>query len=153
MAKGFLFKFVIGLAAVSAAVLWLLSVLVPDNFGWFSGDWAVVIVAGVTGLAFLIRGFADKSAVALKKLYVYFGVALLGVAVFGVIGALAITADDVILPIIAIVITVALLLGFVAVGGKKWDGGDNEKAGYKNYYERKKEQEEAAKAGVDKDDE
>ena len=146
MAKGFLFKFVIGLSAVVAAVLWLLSALVPDSFGWFSGDWAVVIIGGVSGLAFLIRGLVDKSAVTLKKLYVYFGVALLGVAVFGLIGALAVTADDIVLPIIAIVITVALLLGFVAVGGKKWDGGDNEKAGYKTYYERKKEQEEREKS-------
>ena len=49
------------------------------------------------------------------------------------------------MPIIAIVVTVALLLGFVAVGGKKWDQGDNQNVGYKNYYQRKAEEEKKAK--------
>jgi len=29
----------------------------------------------------------------------------------------------------------------LSVGGKKWDAGDNQKAGYKNYDARKREQE------------
>jgi uncharacterized membrane protein YesL len=37
----------------------------------------------------------------------------------------------------------ALLLGFVAIGGKKWDEGDNQKEGYKTYRERKAEEQQS----------
>ena len=50
-----------------------------------------------------------------------------------------------ILPIISIVITVAFLITVLATGGKKWDEGDNHKAGYKNYYERKADEEKKEK--------
>lgn len=43
MSKNFLFKFVLGLVVVVAAVLWLLSMLVEDTFGWFSLGWAITI--------------------------------------------------------------------------------------------------------------
>ena len=36
-----------------------------------------------------------------------------------------------------------LVLGILITGGKKWDEGDNHKAGYKNYYQRKEEEEKA----------
>ena len=37
MSKNFVFKFVLALVAVAAAVLWLLSVLMEETFGWL-GD-------------------------------------------------------------------------------------------------------------------
>ena len=71
------------------------------------------------------------------------GCALIGVCVLAVIGELFVVQDKLIMPIIAVVITVALLLGFLAIGGKKWDEGDNQKPGYKTYRERKAEEEQA----------
>ena len=49
--------------------------------------------------------------------------------------------NELVLPIIAIIVTVALLIGVIATGGKSSDTGDNQKAGYKNYYQRKAEEE------------
>ena len=66
------------------------------------------------------------------------------------IGELAIEdKQNLVIPIIAVVVTVALLLGFVAVGGKKWDQGDNQNVGYKNYYQRKAEEEKLAEKNKD----
>ena len=141
MSKNFVFKFVLALVAVAAAVLWLLSVLMEETFGWFSLGWAITIVAGVFGIMFVLRGLFSKSAGPLKNLYIYFGAALIAVAVFALIGELAVKKDNLVMPIIAVVVTAALLLGFLAVGGKKWDQGDNQNVGYKNYYQRKAEEE------------
>lgn len=141
MSKNFVFKFVLALVAVAAAVLWLLSVLMEETFGWFSLGWAITIVAGVFGIMFVLRGLFSKSAGPLKKLYIYFGAALIAVAGFALIGELAVKKDNLVMPIIAVVVTAALLLGFLAVGGKKWDQGDNQNVGYKNYYQRKAEEE------------
>ena len=64
-------------------------------------------------------------------------------AVAGVLALVGTIIDDkLVLPIIAIIITVGILLCILAVGGKKWDQGDNEVAGYKDYRTRKKEEEE-----------
>ena len=49
-----------------------------------------------------------------------------------------------VIPIIALVAAVGLLLTILFTGGKKWDEGDNQKVGYKNYYERKAEEEKQA---------
>ena len=144
MSKKFLFGFVLGLAFVVGAVLWLLSVVAKESFGWFSLGWAVVLVAGVFGIAFVVRGVVTKTAIPLKKLSIYFGAGFFVVAIFALVGELALD-NKIIMPVIAIVLAVALLLGFVAVGGKNWDAGDNQKVGYKNYYERKKEQDEKEK--------
>lgn len=139
MSKKFLFRFALGLFTVVAAVLWLLSVVAKSTFGWFSFGWAVVVVSGGFGLSFLIKGLTEKNAVTLKKWNVYLGAAMILLCVITVIGELALT-NKIVLPIVAIVLTVALLLGYVAVGGKKWDQGDNQNAGYKNYYQRKEEE-------------
>lgn len=149
MSKNFLFKFVLGLVVVVAAVLWLLSMLVEDTFGWFSLGWAITMIAGVFGVMFILRGLFSSTAGPIKKLYIYFGAGLLIAALFALIGEIALPGK-LVMPIIAIVVTVALLLGFVAVGGKKRDQGDNQNVGYKNYYQRKAEEEK--KAEEDKKD-
>ncbi len=145
MNKKFLFGFTLGLIAVLAAVLWLLSVVAEESFGWFSFGWAVVLLAGGFGVAFILRGIFSKTAVPLKKLSIYFGAGFIIVAVLALVGELALD-NKIILPVIAVIIAAALLLGFIVVGGKKWDTGDNQKVGYKNYYERQKEQEEKEQA-------
>ena len=81
-----------------------------------------------------------KTAGPLKKLWIFFGAAFLVVAVITLACEIAMPSK-IVMPIIAIVLAVALLLGFIAVGGKKWDAGDNQKVGYKNYYQRKAEEE------------
>lgn len=139
MSKKFLFRFCLGLFAVAAAVLWLLSVVAEKSFGWFSFGWAVVVVSGGFGLTFVLKGLLERNTVVVKKWSIYLGAAMLILCAVTLIGELAFT-DKLVAPIIALVVTVALLLGYVAVGGKKWDQGDNQNAGYKSYYQRKEEE-------------
>ena len=131
MSRKFFVKFLVVLAFLAAAVLWLLSVLVPDTFGFFNLNWAVALFAGVGGLAFLFNGFAEKNSVTLKKMNIILGACLLVIAAVCIAFALALP-KNLVWPIIAVILA--------AAGGKKWDEGDNHKAGYKNYYERKKEE-------------
>ena len=106
----------------------------------FTLGWAATIAAGVLGVAFVGRGLFGKTAGPLKKLWIFFGAAFLVVAVITLACEIAMPSK-IVMPVIAIVLAVALLLGFIAVGGKKWDAGDNQKVGYKNYYQRKAEEE------------
>ena len=70
----------------------------------------------------------------------FFSAALLVVALVCLIFALALP-ENWILPLILILVGVMLVLGVLITGGKKWDTGDNQKVGYKNYYQRKAEEE------------
>ena len=143
MNKSFVYKLIIGIVGVCSAVVWLIGAITGGVLGFFTLGWAIAVFSGITGLVFVIRAFLDKTNVQLKRFYVYFGCALIGVCVFAVIGELFVVQDKLIMPIIAVVITVALLLGFLAIGGKKWDEGDNQKPVYKTYRERKAEEEQA----------
>ena len=53
MSKHFFTKLLIALAWLAAAVLWLLSVIKPDTFGFFNINWAIVVICGTAGIAFL----------------------------------------------------------------------------------------------------
>ena len=144
MKKGFFSTFLILVSAVACATLWLLGEIYPDIFGWFTLSWAVAIICYVAGICFILGAiFGRDKNVPITKFKIYFGAGLLAVAIFAQISALAMPADHLVMPIIAIVAMLALLLGFMATGGRKWDQGDNQKKGYKNYYERKAEEEKA----------
>lgn len=140
MSKKFLFGLIVCLLIVAIAVLWLLSALGVEEMKWFTLGWAATIAAGVLGVAFVGRGLFGKTAGPLKKLWIFFGAAFLVVAVITLACEIGMPSK-IVMPVIAIVLAVALLLGFIAVGGKKWDAGDNQKVGYKNYYQRKAEEE------------
>ena len=133
-------KIIVALLFVAAAVLWLLSVLLPDAFAGWNLAWIISVFGGSLGLIFILKGLFSKKALGIKK---KFDVILGGVLMLGAVLALVgtIISDKLVLPIIAVAVTLIALLCLLAVGGKKWDTADNEKVGYKNYYERKKEQE------------
>ena len=151
MSKKFLFGFVVCLLIVVIAVLWLLSAVGVAGMEWFTLGWAATIAAGVLGLAFIGRGLFGKSAGPLKKLWIFFGAGFLVVAVITLSCEIALPGE-IVMPIIAVVLAVALLVGFVAVGGKKWDTGDNQKAGYKTYRQRKAEEEARRQEEENKED-
>ena len=88
----------------------------------------------------LLQGCFQKNVSTIKKLKIWFGIALIVCAILCLVSELAIK-DSLVIPIIAIVVAVGLVITVLATGGKKWDEGDNHKAGYKNYYERKAEEE------------
>jgi len=127
-----------------AAVLFLLSEL--DVISGFTLGWAGFMVAFVAGSAFVLRGLFEKNLIPLKKLNIYFGAGLYVVALLLLITEIAIE-DNLVVPIIAVIVTAALLLGFLAVGGKKYDQGDNKKKGYKSWRELTPEERERRRNG------
>ncbi|MCL2860891.1 MAG: hypothetical protein FWE22_00545 [Firmicutes bacterium] len=141
---------VLALTFVAAAVLWLLSAIdsTAEQFSWFGLPHAVALISGVWGTVILLYAIFRKGLpVPLKRLRVIIAVGMY------VIMALCLAniwgwENQLILPIIAVVLTVGLLFMVFAVKGKRWDMGDNQKVGYKNYHQRKAEkesQEQAAK--------
>lgn len=140
MSKNFIYRLIIGLAWLIAAVFWLLSIVVSDTFGFFNLNWAVVIIAGTTGIVYLVRGIITKKAVVLKKADIIVATVLILIAVLSVVFELTLPQSYV-WPIIAIVLTAGGVISVIAVGGKKWDEGDNHKVGYKDYRTRKAEEE------------
>ena len=146
MSKNIFVKLLVALAFLAAAVFFFLSVLEVEPFTEFSASWAGVIFAGVSGLALLFSAIGTKNSTQLKKMKLFFSAALLVVALVCLIFALALP-ENWILPLILILVGVMLVLGVLITSGKKWDTGDNQKAGYKNYYQRKAEEEKNKKDG------
>ena len=142
MSKKILVRLLVALSFLAAAVFFFLSVLEVEPFTEFSASWAGVIFAGVSGIALLFNAIGTKNSVTLKKLNVALSAVLLAVALVCLVSALALPQNW-ILPLILILVGVMLVLGILITGGKKWDEGDNHKAGYKNYYQRKEEEEKA----------
>ena len=140
MSKKILVRLLVALSFLVAAVFFFLSVLEVEPFTEFSASWAGVIFAGVSGIALLFNAIGTKNSVTLKKLNVALSAVLLAVALVCLVSALALPQNW-ILPLILILVGVMLVLGILITGGKKWDEGDNQKVGYKNYYQRKAEEE------------
>lgn len=140
MSRNLIYKLLGGLVVLAAAVLWILSLTVPETFGFFSLAWAGVLLCGGIGLIFLLNGIFQQNISTIKKLKIWFGVGLLVGALLCLVSAIAIP-DSLVIPIIAVIVAIGFIITILATGGKKWDEGDNHKAGYKNYFERKKEEE------------
>lgn len=146
MSKKMLTRLLVALSFLAAAVFFLLHELEVEPFTGFTLAWAGVLFAGVSGLALLFNAIGTKNSTALKKFNILLSAVLLVVAVVCLISALALP-ENLVLPIILVVVAVMLVLGVLITGGKKWDEGDNHKAGYKNYYQRKAEEEKQKKDG------
>lgn len=140
MSKNFLFKLLVGLIILAAPVLWLLSMTMPETFGWFNLAYAVAMVSFGVGVLLIIKGVFKKDNVVYKKMNIWLGAGLLIVTLLSIASAIALP-ENWILPIICIILAAGLVLGILATGGKKWDTADNQKVGYKTYHERKAEEE------------
>ena len=140
MSKNFLFKLLIGLIILAAPVLWLLSLIIPETFGWFNASYAVAMASFGVGLLLLLRGVFKKDNVIFKKANIWLGIGLLVVTLFSIASAIALP-DNWIVPIICVLAAAGFVLGIIATGGKSWDTADNQKVGYKNYHQRKAEEE------------
>ena len=140
MSKNFMFKLLIGLLILAAPVLWLLSIIWTDTFGWFNASYAVAMLSAGVGALLLLRGVFKKDNIVYKKANIWLGIGLLIVTLFSIASAIALP-DNWIAPIICILVALGIVLGIIGTGGKKWDTADNQKAGYKNYHQRKAEEE------------
>lgn len=146
MSKKLFVRLLVALSFLAAAVFFFLSVLEVEPFTEFSASWAGVIFAGVSGLALLFSAIGTKNSTQLKKMQLFLSAGLLVVALVCLISALALP-DNWVLPLILILLGVMIVLSVLITGGKKWDEGDNHKVGYKNYYQRKAEEEKNKKDG------
>lgn len=139
MSKNFIFKLLIGLVILAGPVLWLLSLTVPETFGWFNLSYAVAIVSGGVGALLILFGVFKKGSTTYKKANIYLGVGLLVVTVVALAMAIALP-KNIIAPIVCVVVAAGLVVSIIATGGKSWDEADNNKVGYKNYHQRKAEE-------------
>jgi len=145
MNKNMLYKLLISLFILAGGVLWLLSVAVPDVFGWFNASCAVAVATGGAGLLLVVKGVFKQGSVSYKKANIWLGVALLIVTIFSLTWGL-VMPKEYIAPLVCILVAFGLVFGILATGGEKWDQGDNQKEGYKNYHQRKAEELEKQKA-------
>ena len=144
MNRNFIFKLVSYLLILMAPVLWLLKILLPTTFAWFNLSLAVGFVTAGIAFMVLLRAFITTKGVTFKKLEIFIAGALGIIAVFSFVSAFALP-KNLIAPIVCIVVAACLLLSLLATGGKNWDQADNHNVGYKNYHQRKAEQEQQEK--------
>ena len=140
MSKRFFGKALIALAFLVVALFWLFYFILPEQFGWFNFSWGVVIVLGTIGVVSILTGIFGKTPSPLKKFYIFIGAGFALIAGLIIINATS-TNENIVWPIVAIVVAAAVVISLFATKGKKWDHGDNQSIGYKNYHERKKEEE------------
>lgn len=131
------------------AGLWLAEVLLakysPDSnvLAWYSLNWAVTIFVAAVGIKFLCDGiFMGGKGVISRRLTIIAGAVVLVMALFCLAFTIALP-KNLVMPIVAIILTAGIFLGILVTGGKKWDTADNQKVGYKNYHQRKAEEEKA----------
>lgn len=142
MSKKILVKFFLVIAVLIVGILWLLSIVDPDLFGKFKFSYAIAIICGIWGLTFLAFGLLSKSNVLTKKMYFVLATGLLVGACFAIFASFGLE-DKYVGVVVFIIVIAVLLFNILGSGGKSWDEGDNQKVGYKNYYQRKAEEEKA----------
>lgn len=147
MDKRFFSRILIVLGVVAVLVLWLLKELpaTAEMFSWYSVAWAATIFSGVVGAKFILDGiFMGSKGVISRKFTILLGAVCLIFAFICLTSAIVIP-ENIVMPIIAIIIAAAVFLGLLVTGARKWDGADNQRVGYKNYHQRKAEEEKAEK--------
>ena len=149
MDKKILSRIFLPFVLVVLAGMWLAQVLVakyyPDHnvMAWFSLNWAVTIFVAAVGVKFLLDGiFMTSKVVVSRRLTIIAGAVVLVVALFCLAFTIALP-KNLVMPIVAIILTAGIFIGILVTGGQKWDTADNQKVGYKNYRQRKAEEEKA----------
>ena len=152
MDKRILGRIFLPFVLVILAGLWGAQVILANYYpnqtvlSWYSLSWATTIFLAAAGLKYILAGiFMTSKGVIARRMTIIAGAVMLVLALICLTSAIAIP-NNIIAPIIAIIIALAVFVGILVTGGRKWDGGDNQKVGYKNYYQRKAEEEKAEKA-------
>jgi len=148
MSKKFLGGFIVLLIALVVIVCWILYLIPVAGFDWFNTSVALGIICATLGLVLTFGAFT-KDLVPLKKLKAFFGIVIFAVGVILLILGFALVSETllikILLPVILGVVVLGILIGYIVTGGKKFDTGDNQVAGYKNYRQRKAEEEKLEK--------
>lgn len=152
MDKKILSRIFLPIVLVVLVGLWVAQVILANYdagqnvLSWYSLSWATTIFLAAAGLKFLLDGiFMRSKGVIARRMTIIAGGVVLGLALICLTSAIALPRN-IITPIIAMILAVAIFIGILVTGGRKWDAGDNQSVGYKNYYQRKAEAEKAEKA-------
>ncbi|MDR3021868.1 MAG: hypothetical protein LBU60_04255 [Clostridiales bacterium] len=139
MKKSTIYWLIIALGILLPAVFWLLSEMPSskDAFGAFNFAWFLTISSGTLAACLIVKGTVDESTKSYQKVYILSGAIIASVAVLAFVSAIA-WPDKVWIPLLVVVLAICFLGGVLFTqDGKKWDQGDNHKEGYKNYRQRK----------------
>ncbi len=142
MRKKLFLYLLFGVSVLIAALFWLLSEVMPETFGAFNLSWAIAIIAGVNGIAFLIWAFVIKDPTTLKIAYIIGGAVLLVIMAVSLAFALALP-KSLIAPCVCVTLALVCIIAPLSTRAKRWDEGDNQKPGYQDYRARKAAEEEA----------
>ncbi len=121
-------------------VLYALSFLKPEQYSYFTLAYMVALISGVWGISFLLKGAFYRKDVVMQKTRFLVGIIFVAIAIAALVWGIIIPAD-LVLPIILIVIAAVIVFIYLFKSRRRWDEGDNHDKGYKNYYERKAEEE------------
>ncbi len=127
------------IAVLAAIAFWIITLAAPETFKGFKASYVMAILVAIFGIFFLFKAMQQKDTIS-KKAFLIPAIACFVAAVAGLFPLFGLE-DKFALPIILAALVVGLILGLFVTGGKSWDEGDNQKVGYKNYYERKAEEE------------
>jgi hypothetical protein len=142
MSKKFLGRIIIAAAALAFFVLLLLKQILPDSFTWYNLNLGLSLVALVFGVVTFLGSLSEKNQSIKKSKILFGGIFIAIAAIYLVLTFIPEANKSWILPIIGIaVVLFVFFFPILFTGGKKWDEGDNKKVGYKNYAQRKAEQE------------
>ena len=134
----FIFTAVNVFALVLGGLIWLLSALMPETFGWFNFASAVVMVCGIWGVSFVLQGWILNEETVMKRSRIIIGGVFVIISAVSLIWAISMPGN-IVLPLVCFVVALVLFAGVFITGGKKWDVADNQKEGYKTYRERMEE--------------
>jgi uncharacterized membrane protein YgaE (UPF0421/DUF939 family) len=137
MVKKLIFKALATLIALAALILFILSNLVPETFGAFDWQVCLLIAAAGLGVVSLVKAIISRT-----HFYLIIAAVLIsGSLIFADIIKFNIVQQGwLYIPIGAALLGVFLFLRYL-FNIRKWDAGDNEKLGYKNYKVRQAEKE------------
>lgn len=139
MKKSMIFSLINAFAFFVCAILWVLSLVLPAEFKWFNLGYGIALVCAVIGITFVF-GASKRLDLMDRKAKITLAVIFWVIAVIALAFAIALPVSFV-PALVCLVIAIGVVIGVFVTGGEKWDKGDNQQEGYKNYYERKAEQE------------
>ena len=141
MKKGLGFKLLILFTLAAIVVFWILALAMPESSfaKYWQPAYITAALTGVVGVIFLVSAFRGKHVIA-KKLNITLACCFFVACALSLGLGVAKLDNKFTLPIVAAVVVGCLILSLLSTGGKKWDTCDNEKVGYKNYRERKEEE-------------
>ncbi len=128
-----------------ALILWFIGLLGVEGLKFFTFLYVALFFFGAYASSFLLRGIFlnNEDAILKRTMFILTGGFLVGFLI-SLVFVLPIEIENtlkVVVAAILVAVGVAAIISLLFRGSKKWDQGDNEKPGYKNYRERLAEEE------------